>query len=639
MYNHLFPNHYLMNALFNKFCTLFVFFLSTLAYSQTSVFDETTKEIREYLSSPGKELRPDLLKKIKDYKQYYLTKNSSDTLLQILSYEIKYVGHYGQAEEIYELSKAYFAYDSTSYNPYNSWAIVHYVGTLQYLQKKDELLEFIQYAYTFYDKTDDSFYLLNIFAKAYFELKEYKNAIETYSLICELSADDDDNIKAGMENNIGLSYGYLKDTVNAVKHYKLAKKYWLKVNDDDSVHPDYYEYMLKIIDANIAKLKNKNNDCELLTLYQNILQHKHLQKSLDTYFPYSIYLNLIKYSYTCGKHELTKTYLKTLSQSNSIKYFTDQQYQVYNIVNTLLSIDLSRHSTLASRNKNYNTLLTFSNVPTDSSTISFSDLIAKNLNIANQLLESEHNMVVKEQHQNELEKVIFGLSFLIITVLAYFIYRIYRNNKMINHQKLTLDKTLIEREVLIKEIHHRVKNNLQMISSFALIEQTKSTKVFNVHNFRNQIKSVAIVYNLLSEHDTLTDLNFETYIIKLGDEILNTLKIDYIQIYTKITNVNFNLDETIYLGLIINELITNTIKHGAIKHNGEIHINIQNLTNSTLTLIYRDNGIGISNSKTSSKSTGKRLIELLSNKIHATSTIYNDNGFVLELTINQTNNE
>ena len=129
-----------------------------------------------------------------------------------------------------------------------------------------------------------------------------------------------------------------------------------------------------------------------------------------------------------------------------------------------------------------------------------------------------------------------------------------------------IKSSLEEKEILLREIHHRVKNNLQIISSLLSLQTgyTKDKEKLNaLEESQNRVKSMAIVHEKLYNSENLVKIDFKDYIKDLTDSLFLTYKIkpDKIKLNKKIGNIFFNINTAIPCGLIINELVTNSLKH------------------------------------------------------------------------------
>src|SRR5690554_503992 len=156
---------------------------------------------------------------------------------------------------------------------------------------------------------------------------------------------------------------------------------------------------------------------------------------------------------------------------------------------------------------------------------------------------------------------------------------------------------LSEKELLLREIHHRVKNNLQIISSLLSLqagansEQSQLTELYE--NSRNRIKSMAAIHEMFYQSDELDKIEFGKYLNKLiGDLSLSVLSGQkLINFSLDVETVYVNLDTAIPLGLLINEIVTNSIKYGK-DENGdvEIFVKLKVLEGNKLELVIGDNG-------------------------------------------------
>lgn len=164
--------------------------------------------------------------------------------------------------------------------------------------------------------------------------------------------------------------------------------------------------------------------------------------------------------------------------------------------------------------------------------------------------------------------------------------------------EIELMNSLKEKEVLLKEIHHRVKNNLQIISSLLslqsnYIEDKNSREMFL--ESQNRIRSMSLIHEKLYQSDSLSEIEFSEYIQELSSYLAVSYNLDstYFKIITDVEKVKCHIDIAIPLGIILNELITNSIKH-AFKdvENGEIKLQIGK-NDTHLEIFYFDNGSGL----------------------------------------------
>ena len=194
-----------------------------------------------------------------------------------------------------------------------------------------------------------------------------------------------------------------------------------------------------------------------------------------------------------------------------------------------------------------------------------------------------------------------------------------RTNEL-NKNLIVIGEKNKEKEILLKEIHHRVKNNLQIISSLLSIQNktNKDPKVQeNIVSSQRRINSIAVIHEMLYQSDNIARIEFNTYLEKLVGNLINTLKKENQLIHLEIeaTDIYMNLETAIPLGLIINEVVTNALKYAfADRKNGTISIQIEPQSEQKYILYIGDNGIGIPKDfdPLKSKSLGSKLIQSLS---------------------------
>jgi two-component sensor histidine kinase/CBS domain-containing protein len=173
----------------------------------------------------------------------------------------------------------------------------------------------------------------------------------------------------------------------------------------------------------------------------------------------------------------------------------------------------------------------------------------------------------------------------------------------LNERKRTEDQlklSLKEKEVLLKEIHHRVKNNLQVISSVLRLQADyiRDERVLALFkDSQNRIRSMALIHEKLHQSSNLLKINFDEYVRDLADNLLRSYAAASSQtakLRTQAAEVWLNIDTAIPCGLIINELVSNALKHAfpTPTSKNQIFVEIFPTADNRFTLIVRDNGIG-----------------------------------------------
>ncbi|MEK7433182.1 MAG: histidine kinase dimerization/phosphoacceptor domain -containing protein [Cyanobacteriota bacterium] len=185
-------------------------------------------------------------------------------------------------------------------------------------------------------------------------------------------------------------------------------------------------------------------------------------------------------------------------------------------------------------------------------------------------------------------------------------------------------QSLREKETLLKEVHHRVKNNLQIISSLINLQAHKIKNEAVLDIFResqNRIRAMALIHEELYNTERLILVNFRSYITNLTNFLYKSYKIDslFVKFDIKVEDIFIDIETAIPVALIINESVSNSLKYAFPKKNLEknkISIDFTS-QNNNFTLIIKDNGIGLPKDIEDRKnnSLGIKLIESLSEQI------------------------
>jgi two-component sensor histidine kinase len=188
-----------------------------------------------------------------------------------------------------------------------------------------------------------------------------------------------------------------------------------------------------------------------------------------------------------------------------------------------------------------------------------------------------------------------------------------------------------EREILINEIHHRVKNNLQIISSFLYLQSqyTKDKNIKQILNTtNNRIKAMAILHEKIYKGDNLDKFSFKTYLEEINRQLFDHYGYDKnIDFELEIEDININLNRAIPIGLIINELVTNAVQHAFVgKSKGVLIVKVFS-KNSSLIINIEDNGVGFNIEKIKEEgSLGLVIVDSLINQLGGSYNIESKDG-------------
>jgi two-component sensor histidine kinase len=203
-----------------------------------------------------------------------------------------------------------------------------------------------------------------------------------------------------------------------------------------------------------------------------------------------------------------------------------------------------------------------------------------------------------------------------------------------------LESSLAEKEILLKEIHHRVKNNLQIISSLIVLQEQyiKDERILHVFkDFQNRIKVMALIHQTLYNSENLNKIHLSKYIKDLVNNLFKVYSADFKQIkfQLNIEDIDFNLDNANACGLIINELVSNSLKHAFSENNqGKIVVTLKKLEEDKILLDVYDNGIGFPEDVDyqNSDSLGLKLISTITKQMDGNISIERNNGTHVKIT-------
>ncbi|MFQ6115775.1 MAG: sensor histidine kinase, partial [bacterium] len=199
---------------------------------------------------------------------------------------------------------------------------------------------------------------------------------------------------------------------------------------------------------------------------------------------------------------------------------------------------------------------------------------------------------------------------------------------------------LKEKEVLLREIHHRVKNNLQIIDSLFDLqtEQIRDGEVIELfRRSQHRLKTIALIHEQLYQSKDLAKINFSEYIQSLIENLFQLYKInsDVSPIRTNVEEVTLSIDSAIPCGLIINELVSNALKYAFPEDKvGEIKIELRIVDADKLSLVVSDNGVGLPEGLDfrNTKSLGLQLVCILTDQLDGSIELDRKRGTTFKIT-------
>ncbi len=226
----------------------------------------------------------------------------------------------------------------------------------------------------------------------------------------------------------------------------------------------------------------------------------------------------------------------------------------------------------------------------------------------------------------ESSKNIFALLSVLFSV--YLLGGVFGKNLLHAHNNLyktknALEEKINEKETLLKEVHHRVKNNLQTVSSLLSLQSRNSPDAATkelLKSSQNRVISMAMVHEMLYMREDISKIGYQSYVQELAEYLVRSIKgtSSNITLDIDIPDVKLNIDTAVPLGLLINEAITNALKYGIVDDNqGHIFIKLRKGENDEYLLNIGDTGVGYSETIThkTTKSLGLKLIHNLARQL------------------------
>ncbi len=208
-----------------------------------------------------------------------------------------------------------------------------------------------------------------------------------------------------------------------------------------------------------------------------------------------------------------------------------------------------------------------------------------------------------------------------------------RLNRELETSTVRLRESLHEKELLLKEIHHRVKNNLQVIVSLLSLQSSQlkdSDDVALFEETQNRVRSMALIHESLYRSGDLARFNFAQYIGSLSGHLLQsyTAQASHVRLHTELEELALDVDTAMPCGLILNELLSNALKHAFPDGRpGDIYIGLQ-AEAGHITLSVRDTGVGFPAGfdVRHSESLGLQLVSMLAEQLEGTMTLTRECG-------------
>lgn len=519
------------------------------------------------------------------------------------------------------------------------------IGAAYYYQGiYNKALEYYTQSASIKEKINDDLglaQLLNNIGLIYRVKKEHQKAISYFKQSLELKKKLGD-IKGEINtlSNIGIIYQNEGDCINAIrfaeKSYQLALKTDADFDITSSLANLGFAYRCKgelkramFYFKEAEALLLQNEDIQTLAFcYKGmaevyIEEGKH-EQAIDK-------LNLaLKYSQLAGRKELISEVFRMLSEAYGKLNRTDLAYKNYKQHIAYRDSVFSEENT-----RQLNEL----------ETIYETEQKQKQIDILTQSALIKEQQIENNRLQSNLLIVIIVSVVLLLILSLYLLRQKQHNNYQLGQKNEVIQQSLQEKEVLLKEIHHRVKNNLQIINGLLELQESlhENKEVGNlVSEAQGRIKSMALIHEMLYQTSDLSKINLEDYVKRLVATIETGYagKSSTIIQHIDLKDIHLSIDTVIPLGLILNEIVTNAYKYVYSKNLGnELYITVSKIENKGWELIVRDNGPGIPNNGNGERegSFGLRLVKMLSRQLKGKSTYSYNEGAVFNIIFQELN--
>ena len=510
-----------------------------------------------------------------------------------------------------------------------------------------------------------------LYSNIYFTDGNYKQALN-YALMAlksVINAGDSSMSLCQINNYIGITLGRLKEGEKATDYYYTALKIAERHNNNDAV----LQVMANIVD-NYIELKKPDKalafmrtlpkkllepisdesyiytPLSYLSIYNELKKYSEVEsycnqilELIEIHRPpdkqlYDFYLILIGYYLQSRQYSSVGMYLSTI---DSLSRKIGDPDRIKESFYLKFRLDTARgHYRSATEN-----LLKYQLLK-DSLFNEATSRQIKQLEVEYETEKNKNEITVLNQknqlQQNRLDQERLVKNFTIggialLCIIIGLLYRQYRNkqqsNKVILQKNEQLQHFLDEKEWLVKEIHHRVKNNFHIVASLLEIQSSylKNKEALSaIKESQHRIHSMSIIHQKLYQSETLSTIHMPEYIYELVEYLRESYAIrETVGFALQIENIELNHASAITLGLILNEAITNAIKYAFTKTaDAKISISLTHISDSQILLSIADNGRGLPTDFDSKigASMGMELLQGLTDDLGGSFSIETKNG-------------
>lgn len=459
----------------------------------------------------------------------------------------------------------------------------------------------------------------NSLGNNFIALSQYKNAVKYYSKALALSLKlKDKELAAQSYNNVGYAYTRQNMPDSAIKY--LGKCLQLRRASKDSA-------LLVLTLQNLGEAWKQKGQLSSAITYTRIstalanklnMKDELLRGQLDLA---GLYLSLKKYPAAMQQINAAEALAKKLSSS-------ELQIQAYQLKSSILE-----------QTKNFRKALTYQKRASALHTQLFNiqkDKAISELEIKYEVAQKTKDIQALHTNNKLSQKIVKQQKTLIAALLAgavLLVALLVITIKSYQHKRK--DNMYIQN--LMKELHHRVKNNLQILSglfSLQLAESNDEKVKASIWENEMRINSMNLIHQRLYSAET-GSINIKEYL----EQLVKNIYISYggkgrnAELIFDIDPLNIDADKALSIGLIVNELVTNAFKYAIWQENSKFHISMKRMENATLLLGVKDNGKGIDPAAMTGEPTsfGLKLVKIMAAQLNGRLIVKNENGLSYQL--------
>ncbi|MDX2361599.1 MAG: histidine kinase dimerization/phosphoacceptor domain -containing protein [Crocinitomicaceae bacterium] len=494
--------------------------------------------------------------------------------------------------------------------------------------------------------------IFNDFAMIYLQMEEYDKAIEQLKKLIRIAHQENDLLReAGAYNNLGITFLKLEEPDSAIFYFYKSEDLWGEYIQSLTEVFTADEAFFSILKGNIGEAHNQNG------AYRKAipLLQEYLERGREDNNP-GMEINAL--------HELSKSYVGLKEYSKAYGFLEEAALLLEGnsvsddlIGNYQLKVDvLEKLGRSGEALKLFRLVVTYQDSINDLENrdrvimLEFVyGLDKKNIEIGQQkvLVAEARADTEKEKGSRRVLIISVVMMSVILTLLVLYVFQKRKRTKALTEKSEQIEKqneiieaSLVEKDILLKEIHHRVKNNLQLISGILELQAAqfddKDLKAV-MEEGQSRVRSMSLIHEQLYQSKNLGVIDFQKYLEKLVKDIVVAFKDQHgkLDIDINVNGLSFDVNLSVPLGLIVNEMITNAFKHGFVnRQDGKISILIEEIGDNKYEMLISDNGHGLPGDFDPEKSAslGLRLVKGLSRQLGGDYSFYNQNGanFVIQ---------